>query len=112
MALLVLLSLQVLSQDLFSGGNFSPTDPPITPRLKAASHTLARAAKLDFPATPAGRFVLEMYGELTPRSGDFLSAKEPAGVSLRSFIVVPPSVRMIILAPKVSRHLSKSVLNI
>jgi hypothetical protein len=111
-ALLVVVSLQFLSQGFLKNGSFAPTDQPFAPLIKTVSDTPVGAAKLGFPATTAGRFVLDMYGELTPRSGDFLSAKQPAVISPRSFIVIPPFVRMMILAPKVSRYISKSVLNI
>jgi hypothetical protein len=111
LAALVLLSLEFLSPSLFTNRIFARTAQPIPPLLKAASHDDGSAAKIDFPATTAARFVLEMYGELTPRSGVFLTAKENAGVSPRSVIVVPHFFTMI-FAPKVSRHISKSVLNI
>ena len=111
LAALVLLSLEFLSLGLFTNGIFSRTAEPIPPLQKAASHGDANAAKLDVPATTAAVFVLETYGELTPRSGGFLTVKETAGVSPRSVIVVPHCFRMI-FAPKVSRYIAKSVLNI
>jgi hypothetical protein len=69
-----------------------------------------KAVELDSPAETEDRFV-ERYGERTPRSGYFLTAKKNAGVSPRSFVVVPLFFS-INLAPKVSRYIFKSVLNI
>jgi hypothetical protein len=109
LALSVLFSLEFLFLGLFTNGTFSSSIQHVLPLLKVASHTDAGAVTLDSPAKPDGGFVLERYGELTLRSGDFLAAKETAAVFLQSFIVVPLSFR-IILAPKVSRYLSKSVL--
>lgn len=108
----VILSVQFLSQGLPANGSFASTNQPFASAIKTAADTHAGAAKLAYPATTGGRFVVEMHGELTPPSGVFLSAKQFAGISPRSFIIVPPSVRMMILAPKVSRCISKSVLNI
>ena len=106
----VLLSLEFLSLGVFINGTFSSSNQQPPPSLKAASHMDGKAVKLYSPAKTEGRFV-EKYGELTPRSGDFLTAKKNAGVSLRSFIVVPLFFS-INLAPKVSRYISKSVLNL
>jgi hypothetical protein len=110
-ALSVFFSLEFLFLGLFPNGTFSWTNQYVPPLLKAAAHTDARAVRLDSPAKTDGGFVLERYGELTPRSGGFLGAKETAEVFLQSFIVVPLSFRFI-LAPKVSRYIFKSVLNI
>ena len=108
-ALAVLFSLEFLFLGLFTNGTFSWTRQYIPPLLKEALHTDAGVVKLDSPAQTDGGFVLERYSEVTPRSGEFLAAKEAAKVFLQSFIVVPLSFRFI-LAPKVSRYLSKSVL--
>jgi hypothetical protein len=107
-ALAVLFSLEFLFLGLFTNGTFSWTRQYIPPLLKEALHTDASVVKLDSPAQTDGGFVFERYGEVTPRS-EFLAAKETAEVFLQSFIVVPLSFRFI-LAPKVSRYLSKSVL--
>jgi hypothetical protein len=111
LAALVLSSLEFLSRDLFTDGIFSRAAQPFPALLNTGSHGGAGAAKLDFPATPAGRFVLEVYGEPTPRSGGFLTAKETAGVSRPSVTLVAHFFRMI-FAPKVSLYISNSVLNI
>jgi hypothetical protein len=110
-ALSVLFGLEFLSLGFLTNGTFSWSTQYVPPLLKAASHTHARAVKLDSPAKTDGRFVLERYGEPTPRSRVFLTAKENAKVSLRRFVVVRLFSR-IILALKVSRYISKSVLNI
>ena len=106
----VLFSLEFLSLGFFTNGTF-PWSTHVPPLVKAASHTHARAVKLDSPAKTDGRFALERYSEHTPRSGVFLTTKENAGVSFRRSMVVPLFFR-IILAPKVSRYIFKSVLNI
>ena len=98
----VLLSLEFLSLGVINGSfSWSNQHPP--PSLNAASYMDGKAAKLDSPPKIEGRFV-ERYGELTPRWGDFLTAKKNVGVSHRSFIVVPLFFR-INLAPKVSRYI-------
>ena len=109
LALSVLFSLEFLFLGLFPNGTFVWANQYVSPLLEAASHTDAGVVKLDSPAKTDGASVLEGYGEVTPRSGGFLAAKEAAEVFLQSFIVVPLSFRFI-LAPKVSRYLSKSVL--
>lgn len=110
-ALAILFSFEFLSLGLFTNGIFSWTNQHVPPLLKAASHANASAVKLDSPAKTDRRFGLETYDDLTPRSRGFLTVKENAGFSLRSFLVVPLRFR-ITLAPKVSRYISKSVLNI
>ena len=111
LAALVLLSLESLSLSLFTKGVLSRTARPIPPLLNAAPHDDASAGEIDFPATTAAHFDLQISGELTPRSGGFLTAKETAGVLPRRVIVVPHFSTMI-FTPKVSRYISKSVLNI
>ena len=74
-ALAVLLGLEFLSLGLFTNGTFSWTNQHVPPLLKAASHTDARAVKLDSSAKTDDGFVLESYGELTPRSGGFFNRK-------------------------------------
>jgi hypothetical protein len=110
LAALVLLSFESFSLSLFTKGVLSRTARPIPPLLNAAPHDDASAAKMD-PARTAAHFDLQMYGELTPRSGGFLIAKETAGVLPRRVIVVPHFSTMI-FTPKLSRYISKSVLNI
>ena len=105
----VLLSLEFLFLGFFINGIFSWSNQHPPPSLKAASHMDGKAV-IASPAKTEGGFV-ERSGELTPRSGDFLTAKKNAGVSHRSFIVVPLFFS-INLAPKVSRYILKSVLNI
>ena len=102
----VLLSFEFLSLGFFTSGTFSWSTyfPPL---VEAASHTHARAVNLDSPAKTDNLFALKRYSEQTSRTGVFLTARENAGVSLRRSRVF---VRL--LAPKVSRYISKSVLNI
>jgi hypothetical protein len=108
---LALFSLEPLSLSVFTKEVFSRTARPIPPLLNSASHDDSTAGKIDFPATTAVHFDLQISGELMPRSGGFLTAKENAGVSPRSVIVVRHFSTMI-FAPKVPRYIFKSVLNI
>jgi hypothetical protein len=109
LALSAWFSLEVLFLGLFPNGTFAWTNQYVPPLSKAASRTYAGVVKLVSPAKTDGASVVESYGEVTPPSGGFLAANETAEVFLQSFIVVPLSFRFI-LAPKVSRYLSKSVL--
>src|SRR5437867_4139901 len=111
LALSVLFSLEFLSLGFFANGTFPWSTQHVLPLLKVASHTDAGAVTLDSPAKTDGRFVLERYSESTPRSGSFLTAKENTEVPLRSFVIARLFFRNI-LAPKVSRYIFKSVLNI
>jgi hypothetical protein len=110
-ALAVLLSLEFLSPGLFTNGIFSYANEYGPPLLQALSHTDAGVVKLDSSAKTDGGFVLESYGEPTPRSAVLLTAEENRGTSVRRFLVSPLFFR-IILAPKVPRYISKSVLNL
>ena len=106
-ALAVVFSVGFLSLGFFANGAFSRA--ALSPLN--TSHANLSAIKLASLAKTAGCFVFKEYDELTPRSGNFLTAKETAQFSLRRYTVVPFRFR-IILAPKVSRYISKSVLNI
>jgi len=106
-ALAVVFSVGFLSLGFFANRAFSRA--ALSPLN--TSHANLSAIKLASLAKTAGCFVLKEYDELTPRSGNFLTAKETAQFSLRRYTVVPFRFR-IILAPKVSRYISKSVLNI
>lgn len=108
-AALALLILEYLSLGVSIDAAFSRTPQPIAPVLQAASPIDGSAAKFESHAKSVP-FVLEMYGEPTPRSPACLTVKETVAVSPRRFIFVPPL--RFILAPKVSRYLTKSVLNI
>lgn len=110
-AALVFSSLVFLSPNLFTNGAIDWSARPVTALPKAASHDVAGNAAIEIPATTAAHFILEIYGELPPRSESFLTASENAGVPARSVIVVP-HLFTVIFAPKVSRYISKSVLNI
>jgi len=106
-----LFSLEFLSLGFFTNGIFAWTVRHVPPMLRAAPHSPDSAVKLNSPAKTDSCLVLERYAELTPHSAGFLTANENAGFSLRNLRVVPLRFR-IILAPKVSRYISNSVLNI
>lgn len=72
---------------------------------------LESAAQLNFPAKTVRRFVFKGYTESTPRFAGFLTANVEAEFSVRNLASVPLGFGTI-LAPKVSRYISKSVLNI
>jgi hypothetical protein len=110
-ALAALFSLEFLSLGLLTNGTFSWIHQYVPPLLKEAPHADARAVSLDSPANTQGNLIRQSYGEPAPQPGVFLSAKEHIGASLRSSVVNPLFLR-IIFAPKVSRYISKSVLNL
>ena len=108
----VLFGCELLCLAFLTNGNVSWTMQHIPRLLKGTPHINTDAVKLDSPDKTYGRFVREVSDEPTPlRPAGFINAKENAGISLRSFMPVPHRFRSII-APKVSRYISKSVLNI
>jgi len=106
-ALAVLFTLEFLSLGLCTNGSFSFSNQYIL----VATQTDATTVKLASPAKTDDVFVSGSNGEPTSRSGAFLTAKESLEISARSFVASPLFCR-IILAPKVSRYISKSVLNL
>jgi hypothetical protein len=108
-ALSVLLALEFMPLGFFTNGTFSWGTHYVPRRLNATWHAHANAAKLDSLAKPDGGFALDSSGEPIPSSAVFLTAKENIGISHRGFFVSPLLFK-IILAPKVSRYISKSVL--
>jgi len=106
-AVAVLFTLECLSLRLCTNGNFSWSNQYIL----AATQTDATTVKLGSPAKTDDVFVSGSYGEPTLHSGIFLTAKESLEISARSCFVSPFFCR-IILAPKVSRYIFKSVLNL
>jgi len=108
-ALAVLFTLEFLSLGLCTNGSFSFSNQYIL----VATQTDATTVKLASPAKAKTDdvFVSGSNGEPTSRSGAFLTAKESLEISARSFVASPLFCR-IILAPKVSRYISKSVLNL
>ena len=111
LAALMLLSLGFISVSLLIQGPFARTAQSIPPLQKATSLGDASSAKIGFPAPPAAYFAPEMFGDLTRSSKDFSTAKEIARVLPRSVVVVR-HFPITVSAPKVSRYISKSVLNI
>ena len=110
-ALSVLFSLEFLSLGFLANGIFPWSTQQVLPLLKAAAHADAGAVTLDSLAKPDGCLVFESSCKPTFPSGVFLTAKETVGISLRNFVVSPLFFGYI-LAPKVSRYISKSVLNL
>src|SRR5262245_54756908 len=106
-ALAVLFSFEFLSLSLFTSRTFSWTNQ----HIPAPVHTDAGVFKLDFSVKTDGGLVLESYGEPTSRPAVFFIVTENLGIFIRSFVVGSLFFR-ITLAPKVSRFISKSVLNL
>jgi hypothetical protein len=106
-ALAVLLSLEFLSLGLLINGIFYSSHTPFSATARADGN----AARLVFPGKPDGSFVPESYGEPTSQSGFFLTPNSHSGISRRRFVVSRLFIRTT-LAPKVSRYISKSVLNL
>src|SRR5262249_44594809 len=109
-AVAVFFTLELLSLGLFTNGTFSWSNQHILVTTKTDT-TTSTTLKLSSPAKRDDAFVFRSYGEPTRRFGIFLTAKESLGISARSFVASPLFCR-IILAPKVSRYISKSVLNL
>lgn len=105
-------SVEFLCLAFFTRGNPSWIIQPTPALLKAARHTNTNTVRLDSPGKTYGCFVCDMSDELTPRRPlGFTTANENYELPLDNFIPVPHRFR-INLAPKVSRYISKSVLNI
>ena len=102
--LLIVLSLQFLSPGLFTGKSLSAPHPHPLP---AMAHSQPRAAAFDFEIDPDRRSVLEADPRPKARVREFSAAKESAAALPRGSFFIGT-----ILAAKVSRYLSKSVLNI
>ena len=100
-ALAVLFGLEFLSLGLFTNGTFSWTD-----RQNNAPHSDVWVVNLAAKTTDGFG-----YGEPTPQSEVFFTAKENLGIAVPRFVVSPLFFR-IILTPKVPRYISKSVLNL
>ena len=107
----VLFSFGFMLLGFFAYGTFSWTTQHVSRSLKAAPRADASVVKQHSPAESGSRVDLKTYDQPTPRSEKFLTAGENADVSLGSFTIVPPHCR-VTLAPKVSRYIAKSVLNI
>ena len=107
----VLLSLEFLSLGFFIDLTFAWITQQGSSLLTAVLPVGPSPVKLDSPAKTDRSFVLEKDGEMKPRSGGFLTTTEPVQLFLRSIVILPFSFR-IIITPKVSRYISKSVLNL
>ncbi|HYA27225.1 MAG TPA: hypothetical protein VEI95_00300 [Acidobacteriota bacterium] len=106
-----LISAEFFSLPFITQGTFSWTTQHNPSRLKAAAHADANTVELASPAKTDGRSVLEMSDELSPRSGGFLTAKANAEFRFSGSTAMPHRFRTH-FAPKVSRYITKSVLNI
>jgi hypothetical protein len=104
-----LFSLGFLTLGLFTNGILSRAARHVPSLFKAVSHTNGSAVQFNSPVTTGGRVIFEKYGEPTPPTGSFATAKQMAESSFRSIV---PLFFRVILTPKVSRHIFKSVLNI
>lgn len=92
-------------------GAFSGRSRYIASPSSATSPADAKSVKLDSPLRIDARFVFDERDELTRLSGHFLTARNLTASFFRSCrVALMPST--IILAPKVSRCIFKSVLNL
>jgi hypothetical protein len=107
----VLLSLEFLSLAVFIGRSFAWSHPYGPALLTAMPSINARPVGLDSAAKGDGSSALEKDGETTSDSGCFLAATHATQLFLRSPAVVPACFKLII-TPKVSRCIFKSVLNL
>ncbi len=104
-----LFGLEFLFLGVFTNGIFSWTVRHVAPLLKGAQRAPESTVKSDFTSKSDG--VLGGYTEATSRSVAFVTARENAEFSLKPLAVAPFRFRAV-LAPKISRYISKSVLNI
>jgi hypothetical protein len=107
----VMFSTEFLCLPLLTSGTFSSTVQRVPPVLKAASHRNANTFKSRSPAKTDGSSVLEVSDEQTPRPAGFLTTKANGEFHVKRSVAAPHRFRTI-LAPKVSRYIAKSVLNI
>jgi hypothetical protein len=101
LALAVLLNL-CICQGLLTDGAVAGTNERISPLLNTAAHAAA-GSNLATSAKASGAF------EPLPEDEFFVSAKQSPRISVRNSVIVP-LLFTIILVPKVSSYLSKSVL--
>jgi hypothetical protein len=106
-----LLSVEFLSLGFFINLTFAWINHHVSPLLTAILPVDASPVRFDSPANTDGRFIAKKDREITPRSGGFLTTTEPAQVFLRNRVIIPYSFR-IIITPKVSRYIAKSVFNL
>jgi hypothetical protein len=107
----VLFSAEFLCQPFLTDGRFSRIIRHIPAQIEAASRSNSSTVKSDSPAKTAGRLVLELPDEPNPRPAGFLTANAKADFPFRCSLAALHRFRTI-LAPKVSRYIAKSVLNI
>lgn len=107
----VLLGLEVLSLAVFIAGSFAWSHRHVPALLSAITPVDATPVRLHSPAKRDGGIVLEKDGETAPDSGCLFAATESARLFFRSPAAVPACLRTI-FTPKVSRFISKSVLNL
>src|SRR5262245_66476034 len=102
-ALAVVFSVGFLSLGFFANGAFSRAAEHVLSPLNTTSHANLSAIKLASLAKTAGCFVFKEYDELTPRSGNFLAAKETAQLYRSRSTVVTARFRSM-LAPTMYMH--------
>ncbi len=107
----VLLSLEVLSLAVLLGTGFACCDQVGPALLTAVPSVNTSAVRLDLPVKNADSFIFEKDGETTPDSGCLLAGTKPAQVFFRSHAASPACFK-VVFTPKVSRCISKSVLNL
>jgi hypothetical protein len=107
----VLFCLEFIPSAFFADGILAARTLHVSPLLTSAPKSDAAPFELGSPAEADGRFGFERYGEPTRRAGDFLTERNRPRLIQRSLPVVPRLFR-ITLAPKVSRCIRHSVLNI
>jgi hypothetical protein len=106
-----LFSLEFLSLGLLANGLFSWAAGHVPPLLNAAARINARAVTSDSRVKIDRVFVLEQYGESPAQPAGFITLRGNGEPSRRRAIAALRFAK-IVLAPKISRYISKSVLNI
>jgi hypothetical protein len=107
----VFLGLEFLALAVFGSPSFAWTNQHFSALLSAIRSLHVPTVRLDSPVKNDGSNLFEKDVKTTPDSGLFLAATERAQAFLRIAIVAPACFK-VILTPKVSRCISKSVLNL
>jgi hypothetical protein len=105
----VLLGLEFLSLAVFLGTSLAGSNHYVPALMPAVRFIDAGPVRLDLPVKNAGSFAFECDGETTPDPGCFLPGTKPARVFFRSHAAAPACFK-VVLTPKISRCISKSVL--
>ena len=107
----VLLSLEFLSLTVSINQSLARSNHYVPALLIVVPSIDARAVRLNSPVKKTGKFAFDKDGEATPDSECSLGTTKPAQMFFRSRAAAPACFKVVV-TPKVSRCISKSVLNL